>query len=224
MIEVKNLWRTFSGKTLSIDALKNISLNIKKGEYVGIMGRSGSGKSTLLHQLGLLDTPTKGEIFLNDQNILKFNSIERSQFRLNYLGYVFQEYALLPELTALEAVALPLMMLGISKKESLDRAMENLALVEMENRAHHLSHELSGGQQQRIAIARAIVNKPMILFADEPCANLDSESSKLIVHLFRKLNQEIGQTVVMVSHEPEDRKEVDRVIWMKDGVIGDDEK
>ncbi len=219
MIKIKNVWRIFEGKGVSVQALKGVSLHIKKGEFVGIMGRSGSGKSTLLHQLGLLDTPTKGEVIVNERNILSLSSHKRCQFRLQNLGYVFQEYALLPELTALEAVALPLMMMGVSTKEAMKKALKTLELVGLQDRAHHLSFELSGGQQQRVAIARAIVNNPKILFADEPCANLDSESSDVIINLFKKLSEEFGQTIVMVSHEPEDKNEVNRVIWLKDGLL-----
>ncbi len=183
------------------------------------MGRSGSGKSTLLHQLGLLDVPTAGEVIMDGSNLMSFSEKQKSAFRLEKLGYVFQSYALLPELTALESVYLPLMLSNISKKEYIKEASEMLKKVGLENRLHHLPKELSGGEQQRVAIARALVNNPMILFADEPTANLDSESSKIILELFRKLNKESGQTIIMVTHEPNDKKYVDRVIWLKDGLI-----
>jgi len=218
IIEVKKLKKTYEGKVLT-HALKNISFSVKKGEFVALMGRSGSGKSTLLHQLGLLDTPTAGEIIIDGTSLVSFSEDQKTEFRLKKLGYVFQSYALLPELTALESVYLPLMLTKISSKEYKKRAHEMLEKVGLSNRANHLPREMSGGEQQRVAIARALVNNPMILFADEPTANLDSESSMKILELFRKLNKEIGQTIIMVTHEPDDEKFVDRVIWLKDGVI-----
>jgi len=218
IIEVNNLTKTYGG-AVPTHALKNVSFNIKKGEFVAIMGRSGCGKSTLLHQLGILDEPTSGGILIEGVNITSFTGADKTNFRLKKLGYVFQEYALLPELTALESVYLPLMMTGIPKKDYIRRGKEALAEVGLEKRIHHLPKEMSGGEQQRVAIARALVNKPSILFADEPCANLDSESSEAVLKLFQKLNKDLKQTIIMVTHEPDDKKYVDRVIWMKDGVI-----
>ncbi len=218
IIEVKNLKKTYEG-TVPTYALKNINFGVKKGEFIALMGRSGSGKSTLLHQLGLLDTPTSGEVIMNGVNLISFSEEQKSEFRLKKLGYVFQSYALLPELTALESVYLPLMLSGIDKKIYIKKASDMLAKVGLADRLHHLPKEMSGGEQQRVAIARALVNNPMILFADEPTANLDSESSKIILKLFREINKEIGQTIIMVTHEPDDKKYVDRVIWLKDGII-----
>lgn len=218
IIEVKKLKKTYEGKVPTY-ALKEVSFGVKKGEFIALMGRSGSGKSTLLHQLGLLDTPTAGEIIIDGTNIVLFTENQKSEFRLKKLGYVFQSYALLPELTALESVYLPLMLSGISKTQYIKKATEMLEKVGLGERIYHLPKEMSGGEQQRVAIARALVNDPAILFADEPTANLDSESSETILKLFKKLNKEIGQTIIMVTHEPDDRKHVDRVIWLKDGVI-----
>lgn len=218
MISAKNITKVYGGK-VPTQALKGISFRVNKGEFIAIMGRSGSGKSTLLHQLGLLDTPTSGELLIDGKNVLKFSEKEKTNFRLNELGYVFQEYALLPELTALETAYLPLMIRNVPKKEYLKRASEVLEKVGLKDRLHHLPHELSGGEQQRVAIARAIVNSPKILFADEPCANLDSESSETVLRLLRTLNREFGQTIVMVTHEPEDKKHVCKIIWLKDGLI-----
>ena len=218
IIEVKNLKKTYEG-VVPTHALKNINFSVKKGEFIALMGRSGSGKSTLLHQLGLLDTPTAGEVIMEGSNLMLLSEKQKSKFRLNKLGYVFQSYALLPELTALESVYLPLMLSGISKKIYIKKASEMLEKVGLADRLHHLPKEMSGGEQQRVSIARALVNNPMILFADEPTANLDSESSLIVLKLFRKLNKEIGQTIIMVTHELDDQKYVDRVIWLKDGVI-----
>lgn len=216
MIKVVDLNKTYSGKIPTV-ALKGVSFEIKKGEFVAIMGRSGSGKSTLLHQLGLLDTPTGGKIFIDGTDVSRFSDTEQSYYRLKELGYVFQEYALMAELTALENVYLPA--LALEGDHDKERAQEMLRLVGLGERLEHYPSELSGGEQQRVAIARALINKPKILFADEPCANLDSISSKVVLELFRKLNGELGQTIVMVTHEPEDEKFVDRVIWIKDGLI-----
>ncbi len=223
IIQVKNLSRTYPTKIPCL-ALKGVDFSIKQGEFAEIMGRSGCGKSTLLHQLGLLDIPTTGELFIDGINVLKLSEAEKSHFRLQKLGYVFQEYALSPELTALESVYLPLMLQGAKKKEYLDRAAEVLGKVGLDKRLNHLPSELSGGEQQRVAVARAIVNNPKILFADEPCANLDSESSDLIMKLFQELNQKLGQTIVMVTHEPEDKKYAGHIIWLKDGRLEREEK
>jgi len=218
IIEVKNLKKTYPG-TVPTHALKNITFGVKKGEFVALMGRSGSGKSTLLHQLGLLDTPTAGQVIMDGQNLIDLSAEEKSNFRLNKLGYVFQSYALLPELTALESVYLPLMLSGVKKEAYIKKGSLMLEKVGLGDRLDHLPKQMSGGEQQRVAIARALVNDPMILFADEPTANLDTESSKVVLELFRNLNKEIGQTIIMVTHEPDDKEYVDRVIWLKDGVI-----
>lgn len=218
MIKVVDLKKIYPGKIPTL-ALKGISFEIKKGEFVAVMGRSGSGKSTLLHQLGLLDNPTEGNIFIDDTEILKLTDTDKALYRLQELGYVFQEYALIAELTALENVYLPAFALGADHDGYKKRAQEMLKVVGLNHRIDHYPNELSGGEQQRVAIARALINKPKILFADEPCANLDSVSSKIVLELFRKLNKELGQTIMMVTHEPEDEKFVDRIIWMKDGLI-----
>lgn len=218
IIEVKKLKKTYDGK-VPTHALKGVSFEVKKGEFIALMGRSGSGKSTLLHQLGLLDSPSSGDIIIDGINIVNFTKQQKTEFRLKKLGYVFQAYALLPELTALESVYLPLMLSGVPKSQYIKKAVEMLERVGLSGRRDHLPKEMSGGEQQRVAIARALINQPTILFADEPTANLDSESSETVLKLFKKLNKEIGQTIIMVTHEPDDRKHVDRVIWLKDGVI-----
>ncbi len=217
-IEVKNLKKTYPGR-VPTHALKGVTFDIKEAEYGAIMGKSGSGKSTLLHQLGLLDTPTEGALLINDIEVSKLKDHEKTLFRLQRLGYVFQEYALILELTAVENVLLPAFALNGSQRSYKERAIEMLDKVGLKERADHRPCELSGGEQQRVAIARALINNPKILFADEPMANLDTSSSKQILELFQKLNKELGQTIVMVTHEPDDQKYVDRVIWIKDGLI-----
>jgi len=219
MIKVRNLKKTYPGK-VPTKALKDASFEVDTGEFIAIMGKSGSGKSTLLHQLGLLDTPTAGEIIIDEVDVLKLSRSQKTRFRLKKIGYVFQEYAILSELTALENVYLPLMVNGnFISKDYKKIAAEVLEKVELGHRLNHYPAELSGGEQQRVAVARSLVNKPKILFADEPCANLDSESSKNVLRLLAKLNKELKQTIVMVSHEQEDKKWVERVIWLKDGLI-----
>lgn len=218
MIEVKNLRKIYPGK-VPVEALKGITFEVEKGEFIAIMGRSGAGKSTLLHQLGLLDNPTSGEIIIDDVDVLKLSDSEKRQFRLEKLGYTFQEYTLIPELTVLENVYLPSWYSSAGRRDYKKAAIECLERVGLGHRLHHLPHELSGGEQQRVGIARALVNNPKILFADEPCATLDSESAEAIFKLLTKLNKELAQTIIVVSHEPEDKKYVERVIYLKDGLI-----
>ena len=222
-IKVKNIKKIYPGKVPTY-ALRGISFEITEGEFVAIMGKSGSGKSTMLHQLGLLDSPTEGEIIIDDVDVSKLSDGEKTLFRLQRLGYVFQEYALIFELTALENVLLPAFALNGSHQNYRDRAIKMLDKVGLKERVDHRPNELSGGEQQRVAIARALINNPKILFADEPTANLDTNSSREILELFKKLNQEMGQTIVLVTHEPDDRKYVDRVLWFKDGLLEKDEK
>ena len=202
-----------------VHALKNISLSIKKGLFVALMGRSGSGKSTFLHQVALLDTPTSGSIYINGKKVSDMNEQEKTDFRLNLIGYIFQDYALLPELTLFENVALPMQALGYSKEEYIDDVMSTIEKVGLAGLEHHLPSQLSGGQQQRVSIARAIVNKPAILFADEPTANLDTDSSKAVLDTMRDLVDNFGQTIIMVTHEPDDMKYVDKSVWLRDGEL-----
>lgn len=204
-------------------ALKNVSFEIPSGQFVAIMGPSGSGKSTLLHQLALLDKPTSGQILLDGIDISVLSQSKATEFRLKKLGYVFQEYALIPELNAVENAFLPLMLLGMKRKEYLKVSKELMGKVGLSDRLHHLISELSGGEQQRVAIARAMVNRSKILFADEPCANLDTENKGIVLRLLRKLCDDLGQTILMVTHEPEQREFTDRVLWFRDGRLEKDE-
>jgi len=218
MISVKSLHKTYGHGSAATHALKGIDLEIEAGEFVAIMGRSGSGKSTLLHILGLLDVPTSGGILVDQKNVLKFNEGEKARFRLEKLGYIFQEYSLLPEMTILENVYIPAVCLG-SENGYRKRASELLEIVGLGERLKHYPNEISGGEQQRASIARALINRPKILFADEPTASLDIASARVILELFKKLNGEMGQTIVMVTHEPEDEKHVNRIIWLKEGLV-----
>ena len=216
MIKVTDLKKTYPGK-VPVHALKGVSFEIPSGQFVAIMGPSGSGKSTLLHQLALLDKPTSGQILLDGIDISGLSQGKAADFRLRYLGYVFQEYALIPELNAIENAFLPLMLLGMNRKEFIRVSTELMGRVGLVDRLHHLISELSGGEQQRVAIARALVNKSKILFADEPCANLDTENKGIVLRLLRKLCNDLGQTILMVTHEPEQREFADRVLWFRDG-------
>jgi putative ABC transport system ATP-binding protein len=199
-----------------------VSFEIPDGKFIAIMGRSGSGKSTLLHLLGLLDSPTSGEISIDGTDVLRLSDGQRTTFRLKFLGYVFQEFALVSELTALENVYLPGFASGLGSDEYRSRATELLQVVGLGHRLDHYPHELSGGEQQRVAIARSLVNRPKVLFADEPTANLDTTSSEVVLELFQKVNRELGQTIMMVTHEAEDRRFVDQVLWLKDGILEED--
>jgi putative ABC transport system ATP-binding protein len=202
IIEVKNLKKSFKTGDKELVVLKDLSLSIEEGKFVAITGRSGSGKSTLLYQLGLLDHPNSGTIFIDKTDISKLSNEERTAFRLKELGYVFQDYALVPELSAIENVAVPLLMQGYTKLEAYEisrTAMRKMGLGEKEQ---NLPSQLSGGEQQRISIARAIAHNPKIIFADEPTANLDNETADTVMKTFVELNKE-GQTIVMVTHEPE---------------------
>ena len=220
ILEVENLKKTYNPNSPApVHALKQVDMKIKRGEFVALMGRSGSGKSTLLHQAALLDTPSSGLIKINGKDVAYMSEKEKAGFRLNFIGYIFQDYALLPELNLLENVALPLMTAGVSKKEYLRLSQEAINSVGLEGSEKHLPGELSGGQKQRASVARAIVNKPQLLFADEPTANLDSESSAQVLQTLKKLNQDFNQTIIMVTHEPEDKQYVDRTLYLKDGVL-----
>lgn len=218
MITVKNLKKSYITKNIEVHALKNIDLKIKKGEFLGLTGKSGAGKSTLLYQLGLLDKPTSGSIIIDNVDTNTLTDRERANLRLKFLGYVFQDYALLPDLTAVENVAIPLIMQGESYKDAKNKAIKKLTKVGLSERINNLPSELSGGEQQRVAIARALICDPKIIFADEPTANLDTENALNILEIFKSLNK-AGQTIVMITHEKEYTKFASRVITLEDGLI-----
>ncbi|WP_342769674.1 ABC transporter ATP-binding protein [Methanospirillum lacunae] len=219
IVKTGDLTKTYHMGNVQVHALRGVSTGIEKGEFVGIMGPSGSGKSTFLHQVGLLDTPSSGTICINGQETSLMTSEQKARFRLDQMGYVFQDYALIEDLTVLENVAIPGLGLGRDYHEVMEIAGGLVDDVGLGGRADHLRKELSGGQQQRVAIARSLMNSPAIVFADEPCANLDTESSQTILKLFRHLNEEKNQTVVMVSHEPWHTEFFDRIILFRDGRI-----
>jgi putative ABC transport system ATP-binding protein len=216
-IQVTGVSKTYFLGRVAVRALADVSLTIDRGEVVSIMGRSGSGKSTLLRQLSLIDRPDTGRIAIDEQEVTRLSERTRSDLRLAKLGYVFQEYALIPELTAMENVYLPGMMLGRPGVDYRRRASEILSLVGLVDRGGHRPRELSGGEQQRVAIARALINEPTAIFADEPTANLDSGSGKVVMTTLQDLNRRLGVTLIFVSHDPDDRRYAGRVIFLRDG-------
>jgi putative ABC transport system ATP-binding protein len=223
MIEITDLRKTYRMGNVEVRALDGVTLDIAKGEFLGIMGPSGSGKTTLLHMLGLLDEPTSGKIIIEETDLGKLTDYEKTMFRLYKLGYVFQDYALVPDLTVMENVSLPAM---LRKDRSEDQYIKDtddiLQKIGLFDRRDHLPRELSGGQQQRVSLARAMVNKPDILFADEPCANLDTENSRIVLALFREINESTHQTIVRVSHAEWHKDYFHRIIRLRDGRIVSD--
>ncbi len=218
LIQVNDLEKTYTLGEIQVKALRGVSLTIAYGNFLVITGRNGSGKSTLLHQLGLLDHPDAGEIFLDGQEVTRMPERRRTELRLRNIGYIFQEFALIPELTALENVMLPAMMIGATGS-GRKRAEELLAQVDLESNLDHLPSQLSGGEQQKVAIARALINDPMIIIADEPTANLDSVAAADVISVFQSLNRESDHTIVMVTHEPEETAAGNRVMTIADGLI-----
>lgn len=220
MITISNLIKNYKSGDIITPVLRGVDLKVSKGDFVAIMGRSGAGKSTLLYQMSLLDSPTSGSIVIDNTDTGSMTERERTDFRLRRLGYVFQDYALIPDLSAVENVAIPILMLGMSKASAYKKANEALDSVGLAHRHDNRPYQLSGGEQQRVSVARAIAQKPDILFADEPTANLDSVSGESVIKVISDLHKN-GQTVVMVTHEPEYAKYADRVIHLDDGKIVD---
>lgn len=221
MIEVKNLIKNFKSGPVVTKVLRGIDLFVPQGQFVAIMGKSGAGKSTLMYQMSLLDTPTEGTIALDGIPTEVFTEQERTDFRLRKLGYVFQDYALLPDLTAEENVMVPLLMRGMTRADAAKKAHAALDAVGLEQVHEHRPSQLSGGEQQRVSIARAVALDPDILFADEPTANLDSVSGDSVMNVLKGLHDD-GQTIVMVTHEPEYAVYAQRIIHMEDGIIDSD--
>ena len=223
IIKTENLVRHFTVGTQTVEALRGVSLDIDKGEFVAIMGPSGSGKSTLMNIIGCLDSPTSGTYYLNNKNVSTLDDDALALIRNHEIGFVFQNFHLLARNTALDNVMLPLKYAGIDKSEQEEIAMEVIKSVDLESRADHQPSELSGGQQQRVAIARALVNKPSILFADEPTGNLDSKTGDDVMNLFTNLHKQ-GQTIILITHEIEVANQAERIISIKDGKIFEDQR
>ena len=221
LIETRDLWKTYVMGSEEIHALRGVSVQIERGEYVAIMGPSGSGKSTLMNLIGCLDTPSKGTYLLNGKEVRQMNDNELARIRNEEIGFVFQTFNLLPRATALHNVELPLVYAGVPAKERVDRAKLALDKVELTTRMMHRPNELSGGQRQRVAIARALVNNPSILLADEPTGNLDSKTGQEIMALFARLHQ-AGNTIVLVTHEPDVAAFAHRIIHIRDGRVEKD--
>jgi len=221
MIRIQNLNKIYTTGTIQVTALKEVNMEIKPKEFVSIMGPSGSGKSTLMNIIGCLDRPSSGSYELDGEKIETLNDVQLAAIRNKKIGFVFQSFHLLPRMTALRNVELPMIYAGVPPKERRQRALDALCKVGLENRIHHKPNELSGGQKQRVAIARALVNHPSIILADEPTGNLDTKSGNEIIALFQQLNEE-GATIVMVTHEPEIARHTKRIISLRDGEIIED--
>ncbi len=221
IISVENLRKTYIMGTTQVNALQDITMNVFKNEYLALMGPSGSGKSTLMNLIGCLDTPTSGSYWLNDTEVSTMTDDELAHVRNKEIGFVFQTFNLLPRLTALENVALPLVYAGVPRKQRLEKAQQVLDSVGLGDRVEHKPNELSGGQRQRVAIARALVNDPSIILADEPTGNLDTKTSIEIMDIFDKIHA-AGNTVILVTHEPDIAEKAKRVVWLRDGLIESD--
>ena len=218
LISLSNIRKTYVLGAQTVHALKKIDLDIQRGEYVALMGPSGSGKSTLMNVIGCLDTPSQGEYWLNDKEVSKMSDVDLSKVRNDEIGFVFQTFNLLTRLTALENVALPLVYAGIPLKERNARAAETLNKVGLGDRFHHKPNELSGGQRQRVAVARALINNPSLLLADEPTGNLDTQTSHEIMALFEEIHA-AGNTIVLVTHEEDIAKHAKKIVRLRDGLI-----
>ncbi len=222
VIELAEVTKTYDSGAAEVKALRGVSLKIQSGEFVTIRGSSGSGKSTLMNILGCLDRPTTGEYFLDGENVRTMSKAMLAQMRNRKLGFVFQGFNLLKRMSALENVELPLLYANVTPAERRQRSLEMLDLVGLKGRSHHLPNQMSGGQQQRVAIARSLVNRPQILFADEPTGNLDSKTGHEILTEFHRLNRELGQTIVMVTHDAGVAESAPRQITVRDGLIAND--
>jgi putative ABC transport system ATP-binding protein len=222
VIELINVEKTYDQGAAEVRALRGVSLQIRAGDFVTIRGSSGSGKSTLMNILGCLDRPTSGDYFLDGDNVQRLSKTALAHLRNRKLGFVFQGFNLLKRMNAIENVEMPLVYSGVSPGRRRERALKMLELVDLKHRAFHHPNQLSGGQQQRVAIARALVNEPQILFADEPTGNLDSKTGTEILAEFERLNRELGQTIVMVTHDPAVAERAPRQILVRDGIVASD--
>ena len=219
LIELRDVTKTFSSGAESVTPVRGLDFDVQRGEFVCLMGPSGSGKTTLLHMLAGIDRPTEGSVVVDGERVHELAPSQLARWRTRAVGYVFQQYNLIPVLTAFENVEVPLLLLKMSKAERSKRIATALAAVGLTDRAHHLPRQMSGGQQQRVAIARAIVADPVVMFADEPTGNLDRESATTTMALLRRLVDEFGKTLVMVTHDPQAAKQADRVVHLDKGQI-----
>ena len=219
IVQVENVWKVYDTGAVKVEALRGLNLTVKRGEMIAVMGPSGCGKTTLLNCVSGLDDLSKGRVLVEGQDLAKLSDDRKSEFRARRMGFIFQAYNLLPVLSAQENVELPLLLAGVPEREARVQAVESLKMVGLEEWKSHKPSELSGGQQQRVTIARALVNKPAIVWADEPTGNLDSENSQEIVKLLRNLNKEYGLTLVLVSHDSSIAQQTDRIVHMRNGQI-----
>jgi len=219
IIKLDNVWKTYKMGEVEVNALRGLTLDIKRGEFVSIMGPSGSGKSTAVNMVGCLDIPTKGDVYLEGKNIAHLGESSLAQIRGRKIGFIFQTFNLIPTLTAKENIILPMIFQGIPADKREKRAEKLLRLVQLEGRMNHKPTELSGGEQQRVAIARSLANDPNVILADEPTGNLDSKTGRIVMDFLKDLNKKEGKTIVMVTHDAELAKHADRIAYLKDGVI-----
>ncbi len=219
ILETIDAHKIYKLGAIDVRALNGINLQVKSGEFVSIMGPSGCGKTTLLNLIGALDYPTKGKVLIDGIDVSRMSDVQRTKLRRDKIGFIFQFYNLIPVLSAMENVELPMLIAGVKKKERNARAQKLLELVELGERAHHRPEELSGGERQRVAIARSLANNPSILLADEITGDLDSNTGEIVMALLRKLNEEEGQTLVVVSHDPAVGRQAERIIWLRDGKV-----
>jgi len=219
IIKLENVWKTYKMGDVEVNALQGLNLNINEGEFVAIMGPSGSGKSTAVNMIGCLDVPTKGKITLEQHDISKLSESELAQIRGRKIGFIFQQFNLIPTMTALENVMLPMIFQGLNEEKRTERAIKLLELVELGDRINHKPTELSGGQQQRVAIARALANNPEVVIADEPTGNLDSKTGTNVLDFLQKLHKKENKTIVMVTHDANLSRVAERIEFLKDGII-----
>lgn len=224
IIKLENVVKIYQLGEVEVPALRGINLNIKQGEFLSIMGPSGSGKSTMLNSVGCLDTPTTGEIFLDGHNIAHLGESTLAQIRGRKIGFIFQTFNLIPTLSALENVTLPMMFQNVEKEKRIKRGKELLSLMGLGERITHRPNELSGGERQRVAIARALANDPAVILADEPTGNLDSKTGKDILDLLKGLHEKENKTIIMVTHDASLARHADRIVRLKDGMIVNDDK